>query len=220
MRHPESGGAPPHYKTLSRRSDPSASRRSFLLVTEQGLAHEAICGWWRKPPGSARVPRAGFGVPPKRTSCGVRSDGARSPENVRTRAPAMRRFHSRFPLVPKVSAALWERTEQRRNSVSVAGGSRPGAAMEVVFRRTGGGVSLRRAFPKRCANFGNETKPRAFRAALDALVAGLCQSAGDRAQRRNRRGQSGQLPLAQPAPPADAAHVARRSEALLRRDHR
>ena len=44
---------------------------------------------------------------------------ARSPENVRTRAPAMRRFHSRFPLVPKVSAAPWERTEQRRNSVEV-----------------------------------------------------------------------------------------------------
>ena len=55
----------------------------ILLVTEQGLAHEAICGWWRKPPGSERVPRAGFGVPPKRTSCGVRSDGARSPHSTR-----------------------------------------------------------------------------------------------------------------------------------------
>ena len=33
-----------------------------------------------------------------------------------------------------------------------------GIAIEVVVSRNGDGVSLRRAFPKRCANFGNEMK--------------------------------------------------------------
>ena len=46
----------------------------------------------------------------------------------------------------------------RRNSVSVAGGSAWGSATEVVFRWSGNGATPGRAFPKRCANFGNETQ--------------------------------------------------------------
>jgi hypothetical protein len=62
-----------------------------------------------------------------------------------------------LPLVPKVGAALWERT--RETKLRFGGGrERMGTAIEVVVRRKGDGVSPRRAFPKRCANFGNETK--------------------------------------------------------------
>ena len=37
-----------------------------------------------------------------------------------------------------------------------------GGALEVVVRRRGDGVSLGRALPKRCANFGNERETRSL----------------------------------------------------------
>ena len=64
-------------------------------------------------------------------------------------------FSLSFPLVPKVSAALWERMREAKLGF---GGGRVtvGTAFEVVVRRWGDGVSPGRACPKRCANFGHE----------------------------------------------------------------
>jgi hypothetical protein len=60
-----------------------------------------------------------------------------------------------FPLVPKVSAALWERM---RGAKLRFGGRR--VSMEGSFRgrcgRMGDGVSPGSTFPKRCANFGED----------------------------------------------------------------
>ena len=64
-------------------------------------------------------------------------------------------LHSRFTLVPKVSAALWERTREAKLRFGGGRVSR-GNAFDVVGRWMGDGVSAGRAFPKRCANFGNE----------------------------------------------------------------
>ncbi len=67
--------------------------------------------------------------------------------------------HARFPLFPKVSAALWERMREAKLGF---GGGRVtvGSAFEVVVRRRGDGVSPGRACPKRCANFGHEKGSR------------------------------------------------------------
>jgi hypothetical protein len=60
-----------------------------------------------------------------------------------------------FTLVPKVSEALWERTREAKLRF---GGGRVsiGSAIGFVARWKGDGVSTGQAFPKRCANFGNE----------------------------------------------------------------
>ena len=64
---------------------------------------------------------------------------------------------AKFTLVPKVSEALWER--MREPKLRFGGGRvSMGTAIEAVARRKGDGVSPGRAFPKRCANFGNEVE--------------------------------------------------------------
>jgi hypothetical protein len=57
----------------------------------------------------------------------------------------------------KFRAALWERTAGAKLRFE-GGRERLGTAIEVVVRRRGDGALPGRAFPKRCANFGNETK--------------------------------------------------------------
>ena len=66
-------------------------------------------------------------------------------------------FGSRSALVPKVSEALWERMGEAKLGL---GGRRVsmGMAFEVVVSRNGDGVSAGCAFPRRCANFGNENE--------------------------------------------------------------
>jgi hypothetical protein len=64
-----------------------------------------------------------------------------------------------FPLVPRVSAALWERMRGAKlrfcgRRVSMVGSFRGRRA------RMGDGVSPGSTFPKRCANFGNERQTR------------------------------------------------------------
>ncbi len=62
-----------------------------------------------------------------------------------------------FPLVPKVSAALWERAALAKLRFGGRGSGDSGA-LGVCVRPSGDRVSPRRASPKRCANFGNERK--------------------------------------------------------------
>ena len=64
-----------------------------------------------------------------------------------------------FTLVPKVSAALWERVRQAKLRFD-GGRVSMETAIQIVVRREGDGVSRARAFPKRCANFGNERGTR------------------------------------------------------------
>jgi hypothetical protein len=122
------------------------------------LARTEIRGWRHSP---VWRPSRRF------SSRSSRSDSAaHSPRRSRRRAGCRRgrelwggrrrwRVFWRLLLVPKVSAALWERSP-RRDSVSLPSHDdfdrRPHAlppATETEFR-------LARPFPKRCANFGNE----------------------------------------------------------------
>jgi len=64
-----------------------------------------------------------------------------------------------FTLVPKVSAALWERVRQAKLRFD-GGRVSMETAIQIVVRRERDGVSRARAFPKRCANFGNERGTR------------------------------------------------------------
>ena len=61
------------------------------------------------------------------------------------------------PPVLKFRAALWARTAGAKLRFE-GGRERLGTAIEVVVRRRGDGALPGRAFPKRCAKFGNETK--------------------------------------------------------------
>lgn len=62
-----------------------------------------------------------------------------------------------FPLVPKVSAALWERMRVAKLRFG-AGRVKMGNAMETVVRGRADRVSSKRAFSKRGARFESETK--------------------------------------------------------------
>ena len=149
----------------SGRNPGGAHRPAFIAIQPGG--HRAVGARVHTRPASHRRNRVS---PAMAFPNGVWERGAKTPLGGWRRSARHEKSTPQaylLNLVPKVSAALWE---WMREAKLRFGGGRVSmrAAFEFIVRRKGDGVSPRRAFPKRCASFGNESGTKASTTASPA----------------------------------------------------